>query len=69
MEVQLKLPASNSDSDIASFRNNPDISHTIGDFTTTSASLLGYESHTLGRIQCDYTTTGYVEGHPFRTYI
>ena len=69
MEVQLKLPASNSDSDIASFRTNPDISHTIGDFTTTSASLLGYESHTLGRIQCDYTTTGYVEGHPFRTYI
>ena len=28
-----------------------------------------HESHTRGRIQWDYTTTGYVEGHPSQTYI
>ena len=69
VEGQSKLPALNSDSDIASFRNIRSSVIRLATLRRHRQVYLGHESHTRGRIQWDYTTTGYVEGHPFQTYI
>ena len=69
VEGQSKLPASNSDSDIPNFRNIRSSVIRLAILRRHRQVYLGHESHTRGRIQWDYTTTGYVEGHPFQTYI